>query len=80
MSVMYRAEVPAYGTLLDLVARVNAETLVVDEALKNRLESTDSLSTPLWQPVLEPRASSGAKVMVLDSTAVDARFYRLRRP
>ncbi|WP_410705020.1 2-oxoadipate dioxygenase/decarboxylase family protein, partial [Chryseobacterium sp. SIMBA_029] len=27
MSAMYRNEVPAYGTLMDLVARVNAEAL-----------------------------------------------------
>ncbi len=43
MSAMYRAEVPAYGTLMEIVAKVNAETLAADPALKHRLEETDSL-------------------------------------
>ncbi|MGY2812027.1 2-oxoadipate dioxygenase/decarboxylase HglS [Bradyrhizobium sp. USDA 4506] len=38
MSDMYRAEVPQYGTLLDLVADVNAETLSVDSRLRASLE------------------------------------------
>lgn len=40
---MYREEVPAYGTLMELVARVNGETLSADATLKGRLEATDSL-------------------------------------
>jgi len=43
MSAMYRTEVPAYGTLMDLVAKVNAETLSADPKLRERLEETDSL-------------------------------------
>ncbi|CVI63566.1 VOC family protein (plasmid) [Agrobacterium leguminum] len=43
MSAMYRDEVPAYGTLMSLVARVNDETLAADPHLKARLEATDSL-------------------------------------
>src|SRR5690606_9790071 len=43
MSAMYRDEVPAYGTLMSLVARVNDETLTADPRLKDRLEATDSL-------------------------------------
>ena len=43
MSAMYRDEVPAYGTLMSLVARVNDETLAADPHLKTRLEATDSL-------------------------------------
>ncbi|MQX74557.1 VOC family protein [Sinorhizobium meliloti] len=43
MSLMYREEVPAYGTLMELVARVNGETLSADATLKGRLEATDSL-------------------------------------
>ncbi|THK38783.1 VOC family protein [Ensifer sp. MPMI2T] len=43
MSVMYREEVPAYGTLMELVAKVNADTLAADATLKGRLEATDSL-------------------------------------
>lgn len=38
MSDMYRAEVPQYGTLLELVADVNAETLRADPHLHERLE------------------------------------------
>ncbi|MBB2973615.1 VOC family protein [Mesorhizobium sp. RMAD-H1] len=43
MSVMYRKEVPAYGTLLDLVAEVNKATLDAAPHLRERLELTDSL-------------------------------------
>lgn len=43
MSAMYRNEVPAYGTLMSLVAEVNAETLAADPILKGRLEATDTL-------------------------------------
>lgn len=44
MSAMYRAEVPAYGTLLDLVAAINEDMLARDPALKQHLESTDNLA------------------------------------
>ncbi len=43
MSMMYRNEVPAYGTLMELVAKVNADTLAADPAQRDRLEETDSL-------------------------------------
>jgi len=43
MSAMYRDEVPAYGTLMALVAKVNDATLDADPHLKTRLEATDSL-------------------------------------
>lgn len=43
MSVMYRTEVPAYGTLLELVADVNKRVLDADPDLKKKLEETDNL-------------------------------------
>jgi len=43
MSAMYRTEVPAYGTLLSLVADVNQRVLAEDPGLRERLEATDSL-------------------------------------
>lgn len=43
MSAMYRDEVPAYGTLMTLVGKVNEETLGNDPQLKQRLAATDSL-------------------------------------
>lgn len=43
MSAMYRQEVPAYGTLMELVAEVNERTLDAAPALRERLEATDSL-------------------------------------
>ncbi|WP_037066588.1 2-oxoadipate dioxygenase/decarboxylase HglS [Allorhizobium undicola] len=43
MSAMYRNEVPAYGTLMDLVAEVNEETLAAQPDLKARLDATDTL-------------------------------------
>ncbi|MDX8479869.1 VOC family protein [Mesorhizobium sp. VK24D] len=43
MSAMYRDEVPAYGTLMRLVARVNEEVLAADPEMRERLAVTDSL-------------------------------------
>ena len=43
MSAMYRAEVPQYGTLVDLVAEVNAEVLSANPELKARLTALDEL-------------------------------------
>ncbi|BCH31068.1 DUF1338 domain-containing protein [Mesorhizobium sp. L-8-10] len=43
MSAMYRAEVPAYGTLISLVTKVNAETLSRDQALRASLEATETI-------------------------------------
>ena len=44
MSQMYRAEVPAYGTLIDLVREVNDATLAADPAERARLAEMDELS------------------------------------
>lgn len=43
MSEMYRAEVPQYGTLLELVADVNADVLAQDTELKPLLERRGEL-------------------------------------
>ncbi|SJM30284.1 2-oxoadipate dioxygenase/decarboxylase HglS [Mesorhizobium delmotii] len=43
MSNMYRAEVPQYGTLLDLVAEVNAGTLANDPVLEQTLRRNGEL-------------------------------------
>ena len=43
MSAMYRQEVPAYGTLMKLVANVNAKVLADDVDLRERLTETCSL-------------------------------------
>jgi len=43
MSDMYRLEVPQYGTLLDLVADVNAEVLAADPSLKAQLGQAGEL-------------------------------------
>ncbi|PTE19519.1 DUF1338 domain-containing protein [Cereibacter changlensis JA139] len=43
MSAMYRAEVPAYGTLLALVSEVNAEVLAQDGQLARDLAQTGQL-------------------------------------
>lgn len=43
MSAMYREEVPAYGTLMSLVAKVNGEALAADPLMRERLEATDTL-------------------------------------
>ncbi len=43
MSAMYKEEVPAYGTLMELVADVNARVLREDPHLHERLAETDSL-------------------------------------
>ncbi|PVE24924.1 DUF1338 domain-containing protein [Microvirga sp. KLBC 81] len=43
MSDMYRAEVPQYGTLMELVADVNAATLAANPDLKEQLARADEL-------------------------------------
>lgn len=43
MSAMYRDEVPAYGILMDLVAKVNDDTLARQPELRECLVATDSL-------------------------------------
>jgi len=43
MSAMYRAEVPLYGDLLDLVAQTNAGVLAGSEALRQQLEWTGEI-------------------------------------
>ncbi len=43
MSAMYREEVPQYGTLVELVADVNAKVLADNPALKARLEALGEL-------------------------------------
>lgn len=43
MSAMYREEVPAYGTLMELVAEVNAAALDARPALRASLEATETL-------------------------------------
>ncbi len=44
LSAMYRAEVPLYGTLLDLVADINAECLHESPSLARQMNSTPRLS------------------------------------
>lgn len=44
MSRMYRSEVPQYGTLMELVADVNAATLAEDGALRETLTRHDELA------------------------------------
>ncbi|MBN6151305.1 VOC family protein [Xanthomonas sp. AmX2] len=41
MSDMYRTEVPLYGTLMELVAQVNADTLAADPPLAEQLQRND---------------------------------------
>ena len=43
MSAMYRREVPAYGTLIDLVKGVNAVKLAQDKDMNDALSATDGL-------------------------------------
>lgn len=43
LSAMYRQEVPQYGTLVDLVADINARTLAAQPALQAQLERTGEI-------------------------------------
>jgi uncharacterized glyoxalase superfamily metalloenzyme YdcJ len=43
MSAMYKAEVPQYGTLLELVSDINRTTLDQDAGLREQLEAADEL-------------------------------------
>lgn len=44
MSAMYKTEVPQYGTLLDLVADINAATLAASPELRSQLQASDELN------------------------------------
>ncbi len=44
MSEMYRTEVPAYGTLMDIVSKVNDQVLDADRTLRDDLANTDQLA------------------------------------
>ncbi|UPK07952.1 VOC family protein [Bradyrhizobium sp. 170] len=44
MSQMYRAEVPQYGSLVELVAHVNAQTLANDPELEQALRRNDEIA------------------------------------
>ncbi len=44
MSAMYKTEVPQYGSLLDIVADVNAAVLADDQTLAQQLAASDQLS------------------------------------
>ena len=44
------------------------------------LEFTDSLSSPNWQPVTDPRVIAGPSVLVQDPAGGLQRYYRLRVP
>ena len=44
MSAMYRTEVPAYGTLMQIVSDVNDGVLAANAQLRSDLEQTDQLS------------------------------------
>ena len=47
MSEMYRKEVPQYGSLIELVADVNAQTLQTDPSLRAQMERV-SWSVWMW--------------------------------
>ncbi len=57
MSAMYRDEVPAYGTLMELVADINAATLEQQPGLRASLEAT-RLWTGSRRSVTAPSASA----------------------
>ena len=58
MSAMYRTEVPAYGTLMELVGEVNAETLAADPDLQARLEDDGSRWTASPRSAMAPSGSA----------------------
>lgn len=43
MSAMYKDEVPLYGTLMDMVADINRDTLAADQALHRNLQQAQEL-------------------------------------
>jgi hypothetical protein len=45
MSDMYRKEVPAYGSLMELVAAVNGATLAAEPDLRERLDAAAAADT-----------------------------------
>lgn len=65
MSAMYRDEVPAYGTLMELVSEVNAETLARAPELRGRLEATDSLERISQERHGAIRLGTGAELAMM---------------
>ena len=44
------------------------------------LEASDSVTSPNWQPVTEPRVPAAGSVSVVDPAPSPQRYYRLRKP
>ncbi|WNL42543.1 VOC family protein [Halomonas sp. PAMB 3264] len=69
MSVMYQAEVPQYGTLLELVVEVNRETLEHSPTLRRRLQAQGELDR------LDVERHGAIRVGTADELATLARLF-----
>ncbi len=71
ISEMYRAEVPAYGTLIELVEDINAEVLARDEQLEQQLVASSGLERVNAERHGAIRLGSLAELKTM------ARFFRI---
>lgn len=71
MSRMYRHEVPAYGTLLQIVGDINRQTLAEDPALANELKRNDNLAR------LDEERHGAIRLGSADELATMRRFFAI---
>lgn len=65
MSDMFRKEVPAYGTLADMVAKINEDTLAKNPDLKHQLSAADGLDRLSDERHGAIRVGTGAELNML---------------
>lgn len=65
MSAMFRDEVPAYGTLVDMVADINDKTLQNDPQLEQTLQATDGIDRLSDERHGAIRVGTGAELNML---------------
>ncbi|MEM8648008.1 MAG: VOC family protein [Pseudomonadota bacterium] len=65
MSAMFRDEVPAYGTLVDMVAAINDTTLNTNPGLAERLKATDGIDRLSDERHGAIRVGTGAELSML---------------
>jgi uncharacterized glyoxalase superfamily metalloenzyme YdcJ len=65
MSAMYRAEVPLYGTLIEIVAQVNERALDADPGLRERLEASGEIARLNDERHGAIRVGTGAELALL---------------
>jgi hypothetical protein len=80
--VSYVFQVADAPMVLTIEAGTNSTSLLISWPFSGDtflLESNDALLSPAWQAVTNSRVTSSNRLTVQIDTALDARFFRLRR-